>query len=533
VNQPARPAGPPAPVGDQNTPQVDPASGLPSALDANEPAPLAGQGVAANVAGGAVKAVAQDMRGMTALANKVLPSGMQIPDATKGSDIETHGAAQTVGAMGENAVEWAMGEESLKAIQEFATAAKFLKTPGMLTAYLKSSPKVAKALEAVAHGITLGGAQGAVHGAAEGDATKGAVLGAAGGAAGAGLAEGISAGLPKLAKILGLGGLTMEENMTKAAGGSLNVGTQNWQQSLQKAMPLLAQEAKTTAVKTVGDFEDLAYDTADKLWKTQIQPQIDRHITDPIDTTSIRNEIQGTVTRSMKKYFPEEAKKIEEFAGNFGKPTTIGEVAEDLQTFNAKLKAYYKAPPEARAAILKTEGDVTALEQAADSMRDALNKALESKGEKIPAELRQQYGALKEVQRVFGKRAIVADRQMPLNIQQVLAMIGGAGEAAAAIGAGHPGYAIAGAVPIAVASAAKIRNAPANLIKQGLKQAGAAAPSAAISTAKGAAKSGTAFLGSQAGQGWVKFTGKDGKSYLIHKDDLQTAQDRGLIKKEE
>jgi hypothetical protein len=203
----------------------------------------------------------------------------------------------------------------------------------------------------------------------------------------------------------------------------------------------------------------------------------------------------------MKKLFPEEAAKIEQFANNFGGSTTVAEANEDLQAINAKLKAYYKASPEARAAILKTDGDVTSLENAADALRDKLYSHLEDAGENIPRELRRQYGALKQVERVFGKRAIVADRQAPISMGQIIGMITGGSEAATALALGHPVAAVAGLAPVAIATAAKMRNAPESLIRQGLKAAAKEARGAVPSVAGKVAKKAAPNLGSQIGQG--------------------------------
>jgi hypothetical protein len=286
-------------------------------------------------------------------------------------------------------------------------------------------------------------------------------------------------------------------------------------------------------IKTVGDFEDLAHDTADKLWKTEIAPQIKKHAGEVIDGGNVALQMRNGISDEMKELFPKEADDAEAFAKKFDKDISLPKAQSYLELLNAKLKGYYKLSPDARNALGITDGTISAYENAADGLRNEIYNRLEDLGEKDPRGLRQQYGALKEVQRVFAKRATVSDRQAPLNMQQVIGMIAGAagGFGEHLRGGGSLQTAAAATLPLAVATAAKIRNLPQNLLKTAMSQtAEAAAPSAAKAAVKGAAKSGTAFLGSQAGQGWVKFTGKDGKSYLIHKDDVQAAQDRGLIK---
>jgi hypothetical protein len=88
---------------------------------------------------------------------------------------------------------------------------------------------------------------------------------------------------------------------------------------------------------------------------------------------------------------------------------------------------------------------------------------LEDVGEETPREFRQQYGALKQIESVFNKRATVESRQAPMNLQQVL----GATEAVGALLSGHPVAAGAGLIP----SIAKSRQTSSSLIRQGLNAA--------------------------------------------------------------
>lgn len=453
----------------------------------------------------------------------------QLPVVRTGENLNTQGAAQGVGEGVENIAEFAAGDEALSGLAKAAKIVELGDKYPLIARTLKLAkehPILAKIIGEAGKGAVVGGGQGAVKGAAEGKAAgegvSGAVGGALGGAAGAGIAEGVR----PLARILGLGGLTSAEAITKA--GRPYVGEQNWEKNLQSVLPRLIEADKIAPVKTVGDFEDLAHDAANNLWKDEIQPQIDRHATETLDTTPIRAQIQSAVTRPMQKYFPEEAAKIEQFANNFSTDTTVAEANEDLQAFNAKLKEYYKASPVNRAAILKTEGDVTALESAASALRDTIYNHLEASGEDIPRELRQQYGALKQVERVFGKRATVADRQAPLNLTQVIGLIAGGGEAATALLSGHPLAAAAGVVPVGIATAAKMRNAPESLIRQGLTAGAreAAGPSVAREAAKSAVPKVGAIAGSTAGRTF--FRASDGSLHSVPDNENAIAHARAI-----
>lgn len=452
-------------------------------------------GALKGVATGFVKGAGQTASGVSHIINKIpvvgetlAPSqGINAADQME----QTHGTAEKIGSGLEGVAEFAAGDEALEAVAKGAKLVQMAKQFPAVAEALKAaegSKILSKIMTTAGKGAVVGGAQGALKGATKGNAAAGAEEGAAGGAIGGGLAEGVASGIRPLARILGVGGLTSTEAMTKA--GRPYVGEQNWEENVKSVMPRLVEANKANPVKTVGDFEDLAHNTADSLWKNEVKPQVDRHAGEIMNTASIRDKIQAAVTPSMKKFFPDEAAEIERFAGNFGAPTTVAEADADLQALNAKLKAYYKAPPEARAALLKTEGSVAAVESAASGLRGELYQHLANAGEEVPADLRKQYGALKQVERVFGKRATVADRQAPLDMKQVLGMMAGGAEATGAVMSGHPAAAVAGLAPVAIATAAKMRNAPESLIKQGLSAAEreAAGPSAVKEGIKTGAK---------------------------------------------
>jgi hypothetical protein len=114
-----------------------------------------------------------------------------------------------------------------------------------------------------------------------------------------------------------------------------------------------------------------------------------------------------------------------------------------------------------------------------------------------------------------------------LNLPQVLSLAGGAAHAVT-----HP---VTGAVPFVVSTAAKMRNSPESLIRQGVKALGEEAapkgPSAVGSAVKTAVKSGTSLAGQAAltdsqKSEWVKVKATDGETYEIHPSDLAEAQKR-------
>lgn len=466
---PAKPAFDPngeiAPVPVWGGRQADTAAKFPQdaamSKDQFDSAQSQGESGLSGVLTGFEKGAGQTGRGAAHLLNHVLPDSMQIPDSA--NDTTPHGVAENVGNFGEGMTEYA----GMEGLVKMATQAP--KLLAMINAY----PKAAKIILGAATQAGMGAAQGGVKGAANNEGGKGAAEGAALGAGGELVGEAGGTVLKKILRGTGVGGFTAAENLTKAAGGSVNVGTQNWQQSVQRVLPLI----QGMKFNTIGEFADGVHDTANQLWSQYIQPQIDRHANEVIDTSGVQQQIRSTVTKTLTEHFPEEAAEIERFANTFNKPKTVAEANENIQSLNARLKSFYRQSAEGKAATVKSDEQAASLEAAVGGLRDSLYSRLQQLGEKEPANLRQNYGALKEVERVFDKRATVADRQAPMNLTQLGAVITGVGEAGVAIGSQHPMAAIPGvAMPIA-AAALKHAQAPATLARR------AVGPSTAVGKA--------------------------------------------------
>jgi hypothetical protein len=267
-------------------------------------------------------------------------------------------------------------------------------------------------------------------------------------------------------------GLSPVEKLTKAGGPSVTEA--NFPQAVEKAAPRLVEQNAIKPIKSVQDMADAAHEAADRLWKDTVEPQIAKHGSLPIDGNAVSKTILSGVDEGMRDLFPKQAKDAEDFASKFSGNLPLSKAATYVKTLNAKLKSYYKMSPEGRAAANVTDGDMTAMSDAADALRDQIYSKLEAAGEKNPADTRLQYGALKQIQKVFQKRAIVAGRQAPLNLQQALALMAGAGEAAGAVATGHPMAAAAGVVPPAIATGLRYMNSPDSLTRRGV--AGLSAP---------------------------------------------------------
>ena len=268
----------------------------------------------------------------------------------------------------------------------------------------------------------------------------------------------IAAPLNKPLKAAGIG-LSSTEKLVKAGGPS--VTDLNFPKTLDTAAQRLADQDSIKPIRSVQDLADGAHEAAQNLWSNEIEPQVARHATEPIDGRAVAQRIVNNISEGTADLFPHEADDALNFAATLEKDIPLAKANEYLKTLNAKLKGFYNMSPEARQAARVTDGQISAYESAADGLRDQIYSKLNDLGEDDPQGLRQQYGALKQVQRVFNKRAIVVGRQAPLTIPQVL----GAAESAGALLSGHPLAATAGVIPTVL----KYLNAPDTLVRGAMK----------------------------------------------------------------
>lgn len=480
---------------------------------ANEP----GTGnFATDVLHGAEKGAGSTAKGLTNLANTALPAGAQIPVSP--NDTTTHGAGEKIGDVGENVLEF-MGGEGLAKLASIGT-----KAPWLLDA-IEKYPKASK----IILGAVTGGVQGGVKGAATGEGVKGAEAGAAGGAGGATIGEFAAPAMKWLAKVSGLGGLSAEEALTKAGRPSVtDRANGQWSQNLQRALPYL----KGANFKTVGEFGDAIHNAADRLWSSSIEPEIQAHANEMIDTNSVRDAVRKNVTKSLVQHFPQEAAAMEDFANSFQGTKTVADADEALHLFNAKLKSLYRMTAEGQHAAGMSDTNIANLESAATELRNKLYNYLDPVGQgKVPRQLRQDYGALKDMERVFDRRTTVQERQGGLNLAQLVSLIPALTGGAESLMHGNIPGAVASVLPEVAVTASKYRNAPESLIRQGLSAAFPGAVKQAASAAAPIAKEAVAGAGSYAGQqlphpenGTIRVQLGDGSIQDVHQDDFAAYQ---------
>lgn len=262
-------------------------------------------------------------------------------------------------------------------------------------------------------------------------------------------------------------GLSPTEKLVKAGGPSVN--DLKFPRTLDTAEQRLVDQDRVSPIRSVQDLADAAHNAAKQVWTNEIDPQISRHAAQVIDGRAVAQRIVDNVGEGTADLFPKEADDALNFAASLERDIPLPKANEYLKTLNAKLEGFYKMSPEARQASRVTDGQMQAYESAADGLRDQIYSKLNALGENDPQGLRRQYGSLKNIERVFNKRAIVVGRQAPLTIPQVLATAGGVSEAAGELMKGNPVAAIPGAMLSAIPTVLKYLNAPDQLVRSAIK----------------------------------------------------------------
>lgn len=530
-------------------PQVTPPAGYtldaspaaaPETLLPATPARTGNTGVA-GVLSGIGGEVMETAQGGIELANKVLPSSVQIPSIPP-EYRENITPSEKVGGFAENVGEFATGEEILKGMSRIAKLEKLAQSSPTVAKIIHETPDfIKKIVGSATKAAAVGGAQGAVKGAAEGDAVGGAEAGAAGGAIGGAAGEVIGPVLRKGAKAVGLATSAEEDIMRAAKPGKRNDRfLADWD---------LAKDRYAKELDANGKYEDLT-DAAERmrgirqdLWKTEVKPKIDAHATEdmfpnaslpaPPGSIPASNPIADSIrsritTAKTERASPSYSKALETYAKRFDGPMKVGEAEGILERINAELEdlGYWQKNPSQKAMMEKANPAVAGRVAAGDSLRESLYSHLDSAGEKNIQQLKRTYGAMRNVENEVRGQVNVASRQAPISLKQIIALA-----------SGHP-------LGIAATLADKIYNDPAAILNRAVSKAAPGAVRAAAqdlasgagTVAKTALPAVTADTARAVHTGitpapanigsWVPVTGSDGQAYRVHPEDVAEVMKR-------
>jgi len=334
------------------------------------------------------------------------------------------------------------------------------------------------------------------------------------------LIEGAKGAAGAAAKKLGVGGLEPAESLQKAAGGSAGISEKFFKENMDRALP--KAYAENPKARQPEELSDAAHAAKTKTWaefSNQVKDVVTQHAEDAwIDGKALAQDIKDGVDDFVRKHDASAAKAIDKWADTFAKAYPEGKYPLDKATsavsqMNARVADTYKMDPGTRAAYIKRNPQLGMYEDAAESMRDKIDAKMEKWGHTDSAELRKDYGALAQMERVFEKRAITYGRQVPISLKQGLAYMAGV--------AGHP-------TAVAAALAEKFLNSPEHLIGSALDKMKPKTPPIAAPAASAATKVGVAAGqqpdSAETPEEWVTFKGSDGSTYEGHPSDWEAIQ---------
>lgn len=176
-------------------------------------------------------------------------------------------------------------------------------------------------------------------------------------------------------------------------------------------------------------------------------------------------EKDGTVVENKSPLYLELEKK----ANAYDSPIPVQEAETILENKNAGLQSYYAANRTNQAATIKADPSKAADIFITDVFRAELDKKLSAISDKQFAQLKNKYGALKNVANEAEKRANAIENLAPNNLSEQISIGRTAGNFLRNVGNFDFGDALASLADYGATKYLKFRNSPNQLLQQGLR----------------------------------------------------------------
>jgi hypothetical protein len=552
---PAQPAAPAAPAGGGITfSNIQPLPGADSSAATPPPANNASMGatgalsdVAEDVAGagsGILKGAGDTVSGVAHLINKIPGIGETLAPKQGIGALDqmdkSNSTAESVGKGVEGIAEFFAGDAALEGLAKAAKITALASKYPLIAKTLelaKAHPAIAKIIAETGKGAAVGAAQGTVKGAQQGDATQGAeaggVGGAVGGLAGGAVAETMGAAAKEIGERVGL-----VPNVTRDAsiGMKPRKGNLNAVSDFMRIGPKLdaINQADGGAAATHEDWANIAKQAREDVYQKTVEPLLQTYGDRPLSGIDIRNRISSDIPEALKKFSPEKAAAVEEFANQFMPGQRFEMQAKDaenyIQHLNAELAGagYWKLDPASRAALEKTNPDIIKWKAGADAIRDELYGKLgdwqTADHVANPVDMaaaKKDYGAARNVENELRGQINVQNRQSKISLKEMIAL-------AAGVAHGGPAGAAVAALPVAD----KIINSPAASFGRAVKAVSrpteGVGPAAvrAGQAVKGAVENNAGNAGAQLGR--LFFTASDGSTHSIPDNENALAHAKSI-----
>lgn len=477
------------------------------------------------------------------LAKKVgIPGANFIPDSVlqKGRDIaKPESMGEQGGKILEEGIEWTVGEGAL--VDSLKTLGKVAHFSPEIMELIEKSPTASKTILGLlketaaqaAKGAVVGGGQSAVKAAGAGEAVVPALEGGAlGGAVAGGASAAVEGVAGEVGKKVGIGTTSLEDVQKALQFGKNDAAALR---DAELALPTIGQKFRADGKpKDMADAFKKINEVKNEHWNSKVAGPtqqlandipVDPATNQPVNQDTIRQEIEKRVTPVIQQLFPKRAEAIKEFASHWGSanPKTIGQINDEISQFNAELDAkdYWKATPEKRAMMEKTDPEVASYVAASDELRNVLFDHLKANGVPNIEEDRKLYGALAHIGGEVRSRINVEGRRPGMSGKEFLGIVGGAARG------GPVGAAIA-AAPMIEKQANKPEKVLARAAKKSLPDSTTTkVVKAARKTAVKVGEAAAGVAGEHAGKEvWVTFKDKDGHLVAAHPEDAEEAMKR-------
>jgi hypothetical protein len=196
------------------------------------------------------------------------------------------------------------------------------------------------------------------------------------------------------------------------------------------------------------------------------------------DTSPVANAMENSIAGRTARQYPDLAQAIRERADTYRQPMALREIEDSIQAANNDLRNLYKRPGMTDSPI---SAETTATEAEVRSLRSLLDQKVQDLSGAGVADLKREYGALRDVERAAARQNAVATRQKGATLWEGLAGLRAAGDFVS----GNALGAAKGAATIAMGRwLSKLRD-PNYLIDQAFQGSKAFEPAAAIRSAPG------------------------------------------------
>jgi len=288
----------------------------------------------------------------------------------------------------------------------------------------------------------------------------------------------------RMAQVLGVTDPPPAQLLTKAIKPlASNTG---WDAALEKASPLM-KAAETDLGHPITGVDDAlqAASIAKKgIWKqyaAKLQQAQEAFPNAPSMSTIDGNEIADAMMNSIDKRTrlqnPDLVEKIQKVADTYRRPMGLDETEDFLQSANNDLHSYYAKNKVGRQVAAKDPetGHVVA---EADQLRDSLYSKLDDLTGPGAADLKQQYGALSNIENELLRRKNVSARQQPDSLAEQIGMARSFGKIAVGTLRASPSTMLEGVQSLAAAKFLKARGLTDNMIMRAFQALGSQGPGA-------------------------------------------------------